>query len=159
MDFKELLDYCQAQAIAHTLESTEMSVWRSLCRNYSKTFHTRLDLVLEMDPEAVMLAVFEEQLDDFDEAKDLDNLLDKLYALEDPEYESQKAVELDDFIERAEAEETERLKAGKPIHPAMKNDSSLPAPKEKPVEELPKSGKLNLSYLEREENPFGQFEE
>lgn len=149
IDFKDVLDYCKAQAIVHTLQGSEEALWRSICRSYSKKFHTPLHLVLNMDPEQVMLAEFEDQLEGFDETKDLDGILDKVYMLEDPAYEVEKRKELQDFIDKAEREEDERLASGKPIHPSLKNEETL---KEVvPSKELPKSGGINLSYLEREE--------
>lgn len=163
MEFKDLLDYCQAQAIANTLENTELSVWRNLCRNYSTRFSTPLHLCLDgtIPMEDIMLAVFEDQLDNFEEEKDLENILDTIYAMEDPEYEKQKRDELEDFIIKAEKEEEDRLAAGKPIHRALRGEASLPTeetlPEKKPLE-LPKSGGINLSYLEKEENGR-QFEE
>lgn len=167
MEFKDLLDYCQAQAIANTLENTELSVWRSLCRSYSKKFATPLHLCLDgtIPMEEILLAVFEDQLDDFDEEKDLENMLDTIYSMEDPTYEKQKKHELAEFIEKAEKEEEERLAAGRPIHRALKGEageasisSEETLPKKEKPKELPKSGGINLSYLENEENGR-QFEE
>lgn len=163
MDFKDLLDYCKAQAILHTLEGSELSVWRSICRSYSQKFATPLHMCLngEIPMEDIILAEFEDQLKEFDEEKDLDSVLDKIYALEDPEYEKAKADELEEFIDKAEAEEEERLKKGKPIHPSMKNEPSLKNTSEEPLkveEKKPTRGGIDLSYMEKEENPHGQFE-
>lgn len=152
MDFKELLDYCKAQAIANTLEGNELTVWRSICRSYSKKFFTPLHIVFEMDPEEVMLAEFEDQLDGFKE-EDLENILEEVYMLEDPEYEKSKRTEIKNFIEMAEEEETERLRLGKPIHKAMKNEVSipetLPEKPKKSKENKPSGGSINLAYLEK----------
>lgn len=158
MEFKDILEFCKAQAICNTIEPTELSVWRSICRSYSKKFHTPLHVVLAMDPEAVMIAEFEDQLEDFDKDKDLEAILDQIYTLEDPEYEGQKRQDLDDFIDHAEHEEQERIKAGKPIHKSMKNETSLKTLPEKSVDKpkkLPASGGINLSYLEKEESGMG----
>lgn len=162
MDFQDLLNYCQAQAIANTLEGNEVTVWRSLCRSYSKSFHTPLYIVLDMDPEHVMLSVFEEQLDEFDEEKDIESILDKIYSLEDPDYENSKKEELDEFIRDAELEEQERIKEGKPIHKALRSQTSLESLPEMPARKnvgRPTGGTVDLSHLETEENGTGQFEE
>lgn len=152
MDFKELLDYCKAQAIANTLEGNELTVWRSICRSYSQKFHTPLHLVFEMDPEEVMLAEFEDQLDGFKD-EDIENVLEEIYMLEDPDYEKSKRDELKHFIDMAEEQEAERLRLGKPIHKAMKNETSipetLPEKNKKPKENKPSGGSINLSYLEK----------
>lgn len=162
MDFKDLLDYCKAQAILNTLEGSEVSVWRSICRSYSKKFATPLHLCLNgtIPVEDILLAEFEDQLSDFDEEKDLEPVLDQIYMLEDPEYEKEKKAELEAFIDRAEAEEEDRLKKGKPIHPGMKDDSVLNQPIEKPkvVEKRPMKGGIDLSYLEKEESGYGRSE-
>jgi len=164
MEFKDLLDLAQAQAISNTLEHTEVSVWRSICRSYSKKFATPLHLCLDgtIPMEDVMLAVYEEQLENFDEENDIDNILDTIYTIEDPDYEQQKKYELGEFIHKAEREEAERIKAGKPIHKAMKDEESWPTektlPKKVKPKKLPKSGGINLSYLEAEEKDSKGFE-
>lgn len=153
-DFADLLNYCKAQAILNTLEATEESVWRSMCREYSRAFYTPLHLVLQMDMEEVMLAVFENQLAEYDSDKDLEALLDKIYVLENPAYEKQKQEELEEFIDKAEMEEQERLKSGKPIHPTLRGETTLkntPENGEPPKENKPTGGSVNLAYLAREE--------
>lgn len=156
MDFKELLDYCKAQAILNTLESNEVSVWRSICRSYSEKFSTPLHLCLDgtIPPEDIMLAEFENQLKDFDEETDAESILDQIYVLEDPEYEKQKQEELEEFIDEAEKQEEERVRLGKPIHKALKKEVTI----EEPINQMPAGGSINLSYLENEENPLKKFE-
>ena len=151
LNFRDLLDTCKAEAIANTLVTTEVSVWREMCRTYSKTFHTPLHLVLNMAPEEVALAVFEEQLNDFDDEKHLETILDQIYTLEDPEYEDEKESQVDEFIEQARKDEEERLRLGKPIHRAMKNEDVLPGIAEPPIAPEKSSGFLNLAYLAKEE--------
>lgn len=164
MDFQELLDYCKAEAIANSLMNSELSVWRDLCRSYSITFSTPLHLCLDgtIQAEDIMLAVFENQLENFDPDKDLPNLLDQLYTLEDPNYQEERSKELEEFMVRAAEEERERIRLGKPIHKALKAEANLKNTSEKAVEEKPKKtgGFLNLAYLQREEmNQTGGFEE
>lgn len=156
MDFKSLTEYCQALALASKLSPDEEAVWRYMCRTYSKKFSTPLQEVMELDPEHVILSVYEEQLDELDPEEHVEKMLDMVYALEDPEYEAQKANELEEFIAQAEEEEIERVKNKKPIHRALRYESevslkNLPDPE-------PKSGSINLAYLEREEAEGG-FEE
>jgi hypothetical protein len=159
MDFKDLLDYCKAEAIANTISTNEISVWRGLCRSYSQKFATPLHLCLDgtIDPEAIILAEFEDQLCGFKEEDHLESILDEIYALEDPEYEAEKRKDLEDFMEKAEREEAERLRLGKPIHRAMKEETTL---QKGPIEEPKRTGgSINLSYLEKEEIGSGNFEE
>lgn len=151
MDFKDLIDLCKVQAIADILEPTENSVWHSICRSYSKKFGTPLHLCLDgtISPEDIVYAEFADQLEDFDLDKDLENILDKIYMLEDPDYEREKRIELRDFIKKAEKEEEERVEKGKPIHPGIKSENDL-----EPKNDFPKNGSIDLSHLEDEENPF-----
>lgn len=148
MSFKEISEYCQAQALLNKLSPDEIAIWRYFARSYSKKFNTPLHLVMEMAPEEVMLHHYEEQMDDLEVEDHIDQLLDMIYSLEDPDYEQEKSNDFDTFIENAELEEQERLKKGKPIHPALRNESSL-SPPEQP--KGPSGGSINLSYLAKEE--------
>lgn len=161
MDFKDLLDYCKAEAIANTLLSTELSIWRSLCRSYSKKFSTPLHLCLDgtIPPEDILLAEFEDQLDNFDIEKDLDTVLEQIYRIEDPDYEEKVEEEVQEFMAEAARQERERIRLGKPIHRLLGKEPNLENTPEKPPALNPKKsgGHINLSYLEREEagNPEG----
>lgn len=158
IDFKDLLEYCQAEAIASRVSPTEDSVWRNLCRQYSKKFHTPLSLVLEMDPEHVILNVYEDQAEEMEleDYQKLEHVLDIIKGIEDPNYEAAKAAEQDEFDRQAELEEEERIKSGKAVHPALqrKLNEKLAADKAKaegkePEPEKPKQGFIDLSYLSK----------
>lgn len=159
MSFKDLADSCQAMAIANKIDPTADSVWRSLCRYYSNKFHTPLDQVLDMSPEHVILNVYEDQIDDIDVEEKLDVIMEAIYTLEDPDYESKKSEELDEFIKQAELDEQDRVATGRKIHAKKKKSikkallESIPPDAEK----QPTGGSINLSYLEAEEN--GRFED
>lgn len=146
MKLKDITEYCQSVALASKFSPSDESVWRYFARSYSKKFFTPLHLVMEMPPEEVILHVYEDQMDDVDMDENIDKLADMLYSLEDPNYESSKEEELDEFIEEAEKEEKNRVKLNKPIHPAMKKDQEVTLDSS-----LPKSGGIDLSYLEKEE--------
>lgn len=155
LQFKDLTEYCQALAVAGKLSPDEESVWRYFCRVYSQKFNTPLVQVLEMEPEHVILNVYESQMDDLDTDENLDRMLDIIYGLEDPEYEASKKEELNSFIEQAEKEEKERLSKNKPIHPALRYESEVSLKNtpenEAATKEAPKSGGINLAYLAKEE--------
>ena len=157
MDLKELLEYCESIALAGKLSPTEDSVWRSICRSYSRKFSTPLHLVMEMEPEFVITQFYEDQFDDVDEEDQIEKIYDMILTLEDPEYAKQKQEELDSFIEQAELEEQERIKNNKPIHPALRGESQPNIPK---LQEPPKptSGSVSLSHLASEESE-NNFEE
>ena len=144
-DFGDILQWAQAEAICNTLESNELSIWRSLCRSYSRKFSTPLSDCLDgtVPMEDILLATFEEQLEDFDEDKDLESILETISGLEDPEYQRSRRREEDEYAKQAEKEEEERLAAGKPIHPSLKGEHGF----DEVPKELPKSGGVNFSYL------------
>lgn len=151
MELKELTDFCRAEALSNKLLPTNESVWRIICRNYSKKFNEPLTSCLNgtIDPEQIILNLYEDQLDDIDEEENIEKLLDVIYDLEDPEYEAQKEEMLKQVDEDAEKEEQERLAKGKPIHPSMKREVSTKM--ENPVEQ-PKSGSIDLSYFHDSKN-------
>jgi len=167
MKFSELLEYCESEAILGKLENTELVVWRYICRSYSKKFNTPLHIVMhQLPPEDVILAHYESELDDYDIEENAEKILDMVYTLQDPEYATQKREELSDDIKRYEEEELERIKTGRPIHKALKNEYSplgpdlpnqktlLDAPK---VEQKkgPSGGHIDLSYMEDDESGGG----
>lgn len=152
IDFKDLLDTCQSEAIANKLSPTESSIWRSLARSYSKLFSTPLHLVLNMDSEHVILNVYEYQLKDLDEDKieNLEHLMETIYTIEDPDYDAKKELELQEDIKRFIEEEKERVRLGLSIVP-QKQKSLLEKPKEE-QENLPTQGSINLEYLAKQDN-------
>lgn len=157
MNLKDLIDYCQAAAIADALSAGEEANYRYICRHYSKTFSTPLHIVFKLNPEDVVMAFFEDQMDNKDIDKDLENILDRVYELADPTYTAAKKEELSDFIKQAEAEEADRVAKKKPIHPGMKRDDevSLKNTPEIPTKELhenPTGGSIDLSYLSSSDN-------
>ena len=60
IEFKDLTDYCQALAIANKLSPTEESVWRSICRSYSKKFNEPLSACLNGSIDADQIIVLQE---------------------------------------------------------------------------------------------------
>jgi hypothetical protein len=156
MSLRELTEFCQAQAIADKLNPDEASVWRAVCRAYSQKFSTPLHEVLNLDPEFVFTHYYEDQLEELDGYEHLEKMLDILYGIEDPDYEQTRKEEFDSFIEMAEAQEEERIKHGKPIHPGLKkaqqDQVSLPdGGQGEALPDAPKGGFLDLSYLEKED--------
>lgn len=157
MTLQDIIDYCRASAIADSLNAGEEANYRYICRQYSKTFFTPLHLVYDLDPEMICRAFFEHQMDQRDAEKELENLLDTIYELEDPNYTAEKREELTDFIKEAEKQERDRIAKGKPIHPGIKREDevtlkSATEPTVKSKKELPSQGSINLSYLAENEN-------
>lgn len=156
IEFKELLEFCQVEAIANIVTPTEISVYRSLCRRYSEMFHTPLHIVMELDPEHVILNVYEKQSEEMDleDYNKLEHIMDTIRSIEDPEYEKTRKAEQDDFDRKAELEEEERIKAGRAVHPLLQkelNAKKLLENEQKPEEKKPTSGSINLEYLAKQD--------
>lgn len=149
IDFKDLLEYCQAEAICSRMIATESAVWRRICREYSKLFHTPLHEVMKMDPEHVVLSVCEEQASDMDidDYNKLEGIMDTIRSIEDPNYEVARKDEQDEFDRQAELEEEQRIKEGRPVYVPKKK--TLPKKAEEPAKKLPTGGMVNLDYLSK----------
>jgi hypothetical protein len=152
IEFKELLEFCQAEAIANKMSPTEASVWRSYCRIYSEKFHTPLAKVLEMDPEHVILNVFEAQTEnlDIEDYQKLEHIMDTLQTIKDPEYERAKAGEQAEFDRRAEEEEAKRIAAGRPVYQGKKKNTFQKT--DTPEDKKPTGGMVNLDYLSQSDS-------
>lgn len=162
-NFQILLNTLRAESIADKIYPSEESIWRYMCRQYSKAFFTPLHIVNELPIEEVVKAVYEHQLDNVEVDDNIEYLMEQIYRIEDPEYDADKEKELQEFIRQAEEEEEARLAMNKPVHKeAESNPLDMASKKtisEKTVLEteeippgLPKEGFLDLSYLEDSEN-------
>jgi hypothetical protein len=144
----EIIESCKAEALAGRFSPSEVTDWRYFCREYSKTFHTPLHLVLEMAPEQVILAVLEDQLSrkNLNVTEELEQVIEEVRRLQDPNYDANAEKVMDDFVKFAEAQEAERIKRGDPI----------PGPKKKgmqklqPEPEKPTQGFVDLSRFSTE---------
>ena len=155
LNFKDLLDYAQAEAISCAFEGTELSVWRAICRSYSVKFSTPLHLLTDgtVNPEDILLNVFESQLENADLEKDCESLLEKIRILENPLYEKEKEADLDAFVKKVQEEERERIKKGEPVRgPTSVSTESMDGKvdnkntsEKEPIQEPPKSGGLDMS--------------
>ncbi len=154
----DVIEFCKAQALAYKLYPSEEADWRWFCREYSKVFHTPLHQVLEMEPEHVILCVFEDMFDSkrLKDPKHLEQIIDELRRLEDPDYEATKANEMDDWAAGIDEWDDARVEAGISVTGLKKGANPTMKPKE-----LPKEGGINLAYLskEEEEDPNGFSEE
>jgi hypothetical protein len=148
LTFKDIMDFAFAKAIADKLTPTDESLYRFFCRRYSELFHTSLADVFAMDPFEVVQHVYEHQLDKEDTEENVERYLETIYSIEDPEYQAKEDQDLSDFIEQAKEDEAQRIAEGRPIHKAIKDETTLVP---EPPKNLPKSGYIDLSYLEKEE--------
>jgi len=136
MVFTELVKYCQVKAIADTLYPTYDSFYRSVCRSYSRNFHVPLPQVEQLDPEHVLTAYFENEMEGIDLEEHLPDLLEKLYTIEDPDYIKKQDEDLEDVAAMVERREQERL------------TKKTLSKKDKPDEEKRTGGRLSFSDLD-----------
>lgn len=153
LNLNDIIELCRAEALAGKLYPTDTSDWRWFCRAYSKTFHTPLIQVLEMDPEHVILAVLEDGLDHrrLKKREDAAAVIEDLRRLEDPDYDKHEAEEFEDFVEGVEEWDNQRLSDGKPV-PKKRVKEEKP----QPIPEHKKEGFINLSHLAKEEEDDSQ---
>lgn len=150
MNFRDIVEVAWAEAFASKLDGDEAAMYRGICRIYSKTFHTPLHVVEnELDPLYVVRSVYEDQLDSskLDDVETVQKMLEMIYSLEDPNYEVEQEGDLKEFMEEAEQEESERVKSGTKL---FKHLSAKKKESTEPAKELPKSGGINLAYLDEE---------
>ena len=152
IDFSEIIELCQAEALSDKFDPTQISIWENICRTYSKKFFTPLHEVLKMDVEFVLRQIYADQMDEANFEEHLDDLVDLLNHLEDPDYDSDAEKDLQKFIKEAEEEEKERIANRLPLKSIFKKGHELKKPKIILAEELPKSGGINLAHLVDDEN-------
>jgi hypothetical protein len=156
MSFSEILELAQAQALSDRLHPTEISVYEKFCREYSKLFSTPLHEVLDMSMEHVLKNLFSDSLAQWSTEDDLDQFLDLVGSLQDPEYDAKKEKQRREEMRNIEEQEALRIKENRPIH-----ESLVPKqPKAEVPKQLPKSGGINmeaLRHIQNEESEGGKF--
>lgn len=150
MSFSDIIQSARAIAIANKLRPDEIAFWHSICREYSKLFSTPLHLVLKMDPEYVILEVYSDQMSEWNEEDKLEEFLDMIGYLKDPDYDSTKARLLREENQKIIEEEHERIRLNKPIHESLvkKEEKKL----ESKPKEIPKSGGINMGLIKQLQN-------
>jgi len=128
--FQELLVYCRVKALEDCLNPTPESIWKSITRSYSEKFGTPLAEVRAMDPEAVLSEVFEAQYEEIDIVEKIEDILEDLYKIENPDYEKVHKVEMDSFMKNLEKREKKRLRKEK-VKEEQRLSSYKPGPQTK----------------------------
>lgn len=134
MDFYDILEHIQVKSILFALSPNDQYIWRRMCREYSEKFHTALDRVHQLDPEFVLTNLFEEEFSTTNVKKNLDEILDRLYRLRDPNYEVLDDAALEDLVDAVLSKEMKRKGE-------VRNDPKLEEPK-------PTQGAMNFSGLD-----------
>jgi hypothetical protein len=151
MSFRTLIDTAQCLALADKLHPTEEAVWERYCREFSTRFSTPLMEVRSMDPLFVLTQVNGDNLSDFNPEENMESLMEMIGSLSDPEYDLKKERAIREENRQIEERERLRLERGEAIHPSMEKDKRV-ITKEQPPKELPKSGGLNMSAINRLNN-------
>jgi hypothetical protein len=142
----DLMNLAEAKAILGKLSPDEHTTWRTIERNYSKIFFTPLHEVHKLDPEFVLLSLYENNIQDknLDEDSELNDLLTRLNKLTNPDFDAAFEADEEEYNRQAvkEEENKQAKKAAKKAAKVRKNS--------KP-ECLPKSGGINLEYLAQDE--------
>ena len=157
MNFRDLIDTASSLALSDHLSPTEISVWERYCRDFSSKFATPLLEVRAMDPLFVLQQVSADNLSEFNAEENMENLFEMLGSLADPDYDIKKERAIREEMAQIEEREAERIREGRAVHSSMEKDkrviSADQPPKEKPpVQQLPKSGGLNMSAINRLNN-------
>jgi len=162
MSFRELLETAQSIALSEKLHPTEVSIWYKYCREFSTRFHTSLIEVLTLDPEFVVHQVTSDQLSTWNTEERIDDVLDLIGNLSNPNYDQEKEKALREEMRQIVEEEKRRVEMGEAIHSSLDTSKKFgDKPKEDTGEkELPKSGGINMSLikqLQNEEKEGGEF--
>ena len=146
MNIFDILEHAHSKALLNKLKPDEDAIWRGMLRKYSKTFNVSKIEAAKIDPEEIALDLYENQLDDLDldDERDFSRFMDRLYTLDDPNYDAEHDKEEEAANQKILDEENEKI--------AKK---ALKKTKEEPKKELPKQGGINLGYLADQQNNEG----
>lgn len=141
----DIFELAQLRAIHSAIEPTSDSIWRMKCRDYSVRFHTPLHVVMnELDPLMVLQALYEDQFHPSIVDEELQELLDKLYVIKDPEYSRMSKEETEELVDSVLNKELERASRKKRI-----TQQTI----EKEIKEAevikPKQGSMSFGDLEK----------
>ncbi len=110
-DFNDLFLKIQVEAMASTIEPTVDSIYRKICRFYSKEFYTPLHQVFELPFRTVLLNL----LEDRHQSQNLEDekFINQIQKILDPNFEEEMEEDLKKWIERIEEEEMKKRQSTK----------------------------------------------
>ena len=158
MNFYDLLECIQLKTILTALEPDSESLWRAKCRDYSQKFHTPLHLVFDLDPEFVLLNLYEEDNTTKKINSNLDDVLDRLYRIQDPTYAPMLDEEVEELVDAVLMREMKRKGE---IKPDKSEKSVLAKPTLEKIAPITSGGLKfdDLNKLEADEMGKGSFTE
>lgn len=147
IDFYDLFELAQIKAIESAISPSLDSIWRMKAREYSVMFYTPLHVVMkELDPSMVLQALYEAKYPPSIVDEELEELLDKLNLLKDPNYSRMSKEDTEDLVDSVLNKEIKRLgKKKTPTQETIKQE--IKASEAKP--KISKSGSMNFGELEK----------
>jgi len=151
MNLYDLIHHAELLAIGVAISPTPESIFAIRCREYSDRFRTPLHMVYDLDPMFVLKNLYEDKYQPSEIQDELEDILDKLYTMQDPTYSRMNKQDLEDMVDAVMNKEIKRLaKAKDPITGELKNPLLAKKTSENKKEEAPKpkSGGLSFESLE-----------
>ena len=147
--FYDLFELCRLKAIALAIDPTTESIYRMRCREYSEKFHTPLHVVeRELDPIFVLQHLYEIQYSTRVVDEELNEILEQLYKIKDPNYSPMTKEETEDLVDAVLNKEIQRLsKKKRPTEQTIQKEIKQESPKEEPKK--PKKGSMRFGELEK----------
>jgi hypothetical protein len=157
MTIFDLCELHEIKAIGAALQPSVEAYWRRKCRDYSVKFHTPLHTVMnELDPSIVLQALYEDLYDPRIVNEELEELLETLNIIKDPNYSKLDPQELEDLVDAVMNREIAR--AAKKKAPTLDSIKAAVIANEAKKQRIPKSGSMDFSSLEKleEKDEFGK---
>jgi hypothetical protein len=150
MNFYDLIHHAELLAIGVALSPTPESIYSIRCREYSDRFRTPLHEVYDLDPMFVLKNLYEDKYQPSEIHDEMEDLLDKLYTMQDPTYSRMNKQDLEDMVDAVMNKEIKRLaKTKDPITGELKNPLLAKKTSDKEVKPIPpKGGSMSFESLE-----------
>jgi hypothetical protein len=146
-DFYSIFEIAQIRAMHEAIDPGMESIWRMKCREYSQRFYTPLHEVSKLDPAFILQALYEEHYTPSVIAEEMEDILEKLYQIQDPNYVKLDQAVIEEMVDNVINKEIKRLSKKK-----RPTEEKVDKPLEKPIDKIvnrPRSGSMDFSQLER----------
>lgn len=155
INFFEFLEQMQVRAIASALRPNADYIWREKCREYSVQFATPLHQVYDLDPEFVISSLYEAEFSRAKVEENKEEVLGKLYRLNDPDYEEIEQEEIESLVDLVINKENKRR--GKNLPETAAKGAPLQKDTESSPVGLPTQGGLKFDDLAKsDESELGR---
>ena len=145
MDFFDLIEQSTIEAIQSALEPNAESIYRIKCRQYSTQFFTPLKEVYDLDPTFVLRELAEDLYKPSEVREEPEEILEKLYKIQDPAYERMSAQETEDLVDAVLNHELKRKGKKKEVKENTSEKNTI-------QKEKSKSGGMTFSDLDKQDS-------